>query len=526
MVVGAVGTGPGLAESWNRSIGAGLSRDDPRRVVQDVDRNSALARVARQVLAHAADELEGQHVGLILADRRACIVDLPFVDESMRSAFESFGLEPGLCLSEELVGTNAVGTPVVIRQGQEVRGEEHFASAFRAFSCFGHPILHPITGRLEGVLTMSGLMEEHNSLMVPFVRRMVAEIEERLQIDSTQSDRVLLDAFQVVARAGRKPVVVVGRGLVLATPAALDMLDPADHAIVRGYAENPRMMREAIEVPLVSGRRVSLHCRPIEGSDGVLVEINPSDAQPPARRVSRAAAWPCLVVGEAGSGRTTAALDLAGQDAEVVAATDVVRVGESAWANQLERSLSSGDGPVVIEDVHLLSEAMSACVAEAIDQSPRPVVMTTVPTDPLGPTHVTLAARCCSRKELVPLRRRPQEIPQIAQRMLSDVCGGSARLTGDTLKVLAAQPWPGNLSELRRVVVHASTTRSIGDIVPSDLPETHRGTGEALSPLRVAEREVIQAAIENAGGNKVRAARELGVSRSTLYNRMKALRLY
>lgn len=518
-----IDSSPGLAESWSRSREAGASHDARRRVMREVDRDSTLARVSRQVLAQASEELKGLHVGLILADRHACVVDLPFVGDTMRASFQSFGLEPGLCLSEELVGTNAVGTPVVTHQGQLVCGAEHFASAFREFSCFGHPILHPITGRLEGVLTMSGLTRENNSLMIPFVRRMVAEIEERLQIASTQSHRVLLDAFQIAARAGRKPVVVVGRGLVLATPAALDLLDPADHAVVRGYAENSSKVLEPVEFPLTSGRRVFLRCSPIEGTDGVLVELSSAASPALSKSSDRPVKWPCLVVGEPGSGRTTMALELVGRDATVLAATDVLRSGDIAWVGQLEQTLAGTQASVVIEDIHLLPEALAAVVIKAIDRCSQPVVMTMLGADGLTATHAALAARCCSRKELVPLRRRPHEIPQIAQRMLADLRGDRVRLTGDTLKILAAQPWPGNLAELRQIVANVSTIRSVGDIVPSDLPETHRGTGQAVSPMRQAEREVIRAAIANAAGNKVRAAQDLGVSRSTLYNRMKAL---
>nr|WP_237534418.1 helix-turn-helix domain-containing protein [Streptomyces sp. SID3343] len=99
-------------------------------------------------------------------------------------------------------------------------------------------------------------------------------------------------------------------------------------------------------------------------------------------------------------------------------------------------------------------------------------------------------------------------------------------MTGDSLRVLAAQPWPGNLAELRRVVRFVAERRSVGDIVPSDLPASHCGVPVPTSPLLQAEREVIVAAIKAAGGNRLQAARALGVSRSTLYNRMRALRVY
>ncbi|MYX42020.1 helix-turn-helix domain-containing protein, partial [Streptomyces sp. SID89] len=84
---------------------------------------------------------------------------------------------------------------------------------------------------------------------------------------------------------------------------------------------------------------------------------------------------------------------------------------------------------------------------------------------------------------------------------------------------------PGNLTELRRTVLGLAQIRTAGDILPSDLPASHRDRSPA-SPFRQAEREVIIAAIEAANGNRREAARALGVSRSTLYNRMRALRIH
>jgi transcriptional regulator of acetoin/glycerol metabolism len=154
------------------------------------------------------------------------------------------------------------------------------------------------------------------------------------------------------------------------------------------------------------------------------------------------------------------------------------------------------------------------------------VALTSTPGDHLDGVHAPLVVMCGDRRDLLPLRRRRHEIPKLAQRMLAEVTdAGRARLTSDTLRTLAAQPWPGNLAELRRVVETVAGIRSAGDIIPSDLPSSHRRSAEPASPLRQAEREVVVAALEAAGGNRLQAARALGVSRSTLYNRMRALRI-
>jgi transcriptional regulator of acetoin/glycerol metabolism len=100
-------------------------------------------------------------------------------------------------------------------------------------------------------------------------------------------------------------------------------------------------------------------------------------------------------------------------------------------------------------------------------------------------------------------------------------------LTPGAVQALSAHDWPGNLRELRAVLAHAAARRTMGGIGLSDLPEQYRATAPVapMAALDRAERDVIVMALRSADGNKVQAARELGVSRTTLYARMRQLRI-
>ncbi len=102
-----------------------------------------------------------------------------------------------------------------------------------------------------------------------------------------------------------------------------------------------------------------------------------------------------------------------------------------------------------------------------------------------------------------------------------------ARFTPEALARLAELDWPGNVRELDHVVRRCAAHRSAGDVLISDLPPEYRSGPERtrMSPWERADHDVIVAALERNGGNKVRAAKDLGISRGTLYNRIRTLRI-
>ena len=133
--------------------------------------------------------------------------------------------------------------------------------------------------------------------------------------------------------------------------------------------------------------------------------------------------------------------------------------------------------------------------------------------------------------DVPPLRERQGDIDRLAQHFVAQL---NARehayksLSRRTLEVLRAHSWPGNVRELRNVMQRAYilSDRSIDITAGSLAPRgaARRGDG-ALSfgvgtPLAEAQREIILATLDHYGGDKRRAARVLGVSLKTLYNRL------
>ncbi|WP_331712347.1 helix-turn-helix domain-containing protein, partial [Rhodococcus sp. EPR-157] len=135
-----------------------------------------------------------------------------------------------------------------------------------------------------------------------------------------------------------------------------------------------------------------------------------------------------------------------------------------------------------------------------------------------------LALQPVTRVDLPPLRERLDRIPSLVRSIAATVgeAGDGLRFTPGALSALARRRWTGNISELREVVATAIRRRSAGDITEHDIDSSHTGSDLRLTRLELAERATIESVLSQCGGNKSEAAVELGISRTTLYKRMRA----
>jgi DNA-binding NtrC family response regulator len=130
-----------------------------------------------------------------------------------------------------------------------------------------------------------------------------------------------------------------------------------------------------------------------------------------------------------------------------------------------------------------------------------------------------------------PLRERPEDVLPLARVFLAETAKRMGRkVTGFTPQAadqLLRHDWPGNVREVQNAVEHAVALCQGSRVEVDDLPEElrsamprPRATGP-IRPLDDVEREYILAAVERAGGNRTRAAGELGIGLATLKRKLK-----
>ena len=133
--------------------------------------------------------------------------------------------------------------------------------------------------------------------------------------------------------------------------------------------------------------------------------------------------------------------------------------------------------------------------------------------------------------KMPPLRDRKGDIPLLVNSFLekfSDADAPTRTISEDAMTRLMAYDWPGNVRELENAIERAIALGTGPILHVGDLPSNLQyGTGERLPqndellPLDELERRAIMRALRESGGDKLAAARLLGIGKTTLYRKLK-----
>jgi len=542
-----------LLDSWRRSreiLGMPAQiRDVPHVPLDMLD--MSLLDIFQAPLERVSTDLSGSGLALLVADAKGRILQRWTGDVAASRHLDAVGTDRGAVLAEDAVGTNGVGTVAATGRSVQIYGSEHYADIYARCVCTGSPIRHPLTKDLLGVVTISSDLNDRSVLLRTLVNTIAAQLEQQVLGAQHPRARAILDAFIETSRTAAGPVVAFGpQGLTMQSQKAA-RLTAADIAALQQLSSGARRSgRYFVEL---SGSTVEVQLNTLDDGAGTILtlqrdhrssttSIGPARPQLIGRSpdfladVNTVARYrelrrPVIVAGEPGAGKTSVALGLPHRVGTGISSSVVIDaaerhvLGSRRWL-QLVAERINASAAIVVRSIEKLDQPATAGLVSLIEnaQGRGPILLTaTAPTreeaDRIG-IELGLPVVWIS-----PLRERRSDLLPLWQFFAGRFAPGAGlTLRPEAIEALSSYDWPRNLKELRALVEDLAVSGKRGPVHASDIPE-HMRASRPLSMIERAELDAIRRALQEAEGNRTRAADILGLSRATIYRKMKMYRI-
>jgi transcriptional regulator of acetoin/glycerol metabolism len=554
---------PGVLDSWRRSKSL---RVHPDRVdlpfVREPNMDSPLVIAAAPVLRRIADDLAAQSVSIILTSADGVVLERLAPDATIVKALDAVRLAPGYSYAEKFVGTNGIGTALETARATYIRGGEHYLGTLGRLACAGSPIRDPMTRRMVGVIDLTCWAAQSNPLLYALAKSAGNQIEDHMRALANESETALLDAYLQHCRRFPLGVLAIGGDVVLMNHYLRETLDAIDQAALLEHAYDLRgsaMVATALAtLPSGSNARISAaHRSPGRGGGGNFVfhvqiasdvagqrsRVRPAGPVRIPGLAGHSSSWRrgiqqvercyrdrdwAVIEGEGGSGRTRLGQAVAQHVTpdRTVRALGIENFGTTDdFIAELEAETDCEDFAVVIANVDDLPEAALEPLAAVLQtRAGRGWIAATMGTETRSPQVDVLVLPFFTHTVTVPaLRHRIEDLEELVPMLLRELTrGADVRLSPEAMRQLTKLAWPGNVAQLRKVLAETVALQRSGTIGVDKLPaECHSLARRKLSQLEALERDAIVRSLQENGGSKAEAAEALGMSRATIYRKIK-----
>ncbi|WP_433722300.1 sigma-54-dependent Fis family transcriptional regulator [Nocardia sp. CA-129566] len=549
-----------VLDSWCRSRALQIH---PDRVelpyVRDPNLDSPLVSAATPVLRRLASDLADQAVSVILTSSDGLLLERCAGDATIMRTLDGVQLAPGYSYAEDFVGTNGIGTTLETATPTFIRGGEHYLGTLGGLACAGSPIRHPLTRSVLGVIDLTCWASRSDPLLLALANSASSQIQDRLRALASESETALLDTYLRQCRQYPLGVLAIGGDVVLMNHYLRQALDPHDQGALLQYSTD--LLRpgtvDTLLAPLPSGQtarvtaveRISIRGSSFNMVLHVQLVIDRAVDHPIAHGTlalpgiaGRSSSWrrSCqqverccrdrewvVIDGENGSGRTKLAKSVVahvspGKMARVLRTADFADIEGLLAALRTETSDSNFN--VVIKDMDRLPTEAVEPIADILQTCAGRGWIAATMHSATSSTAVDSLLPLFSQTVGVPaLRHRIEDLEELVPFLLGELTkGAEVRLAPDAMRQLNKLSWPGNVAQLRRVLAETVSQQRSSLIHIDDLPPQCRSlTRRRLSRIEALERDAIVRSLQENGGNKAEAAAALGMSRATIYRRIK-----
>jgi transcriptional regulator of acetoin/glycerol metabolism len=460
---------PRLLASWQRSQDYGVSLEEIDPVFSGTyDDESLFYECGSAVLEELHRTLIDEPISLMLTDADGLVLNRLSGDTSLLRALDQVHLAPGFSYSERQAGTNGLGLALADQLPTVVRAEEHYALSLATYTCAAVPVFDPCRGRLEGCINLTTWSRSSQDLLLALA----------------QSAAGNTSALMLARSQGRRPRPTPRGEVFRVNPVRLEPGSGTTGSMSAQWQEAVARAADAI----AAGRAVA-------------------------------------AVGEPGSGRLTAlaqAQRRARPRDRILAASPPDPRDAEAWLQLWAPELGKPSTAVVASDVDTLATGVAGRLRDLV-QAARPALQ---PAPAFGVTAerfedipAPLADLVQTVVRIPPLRERPGDIEPLAEYVAARARGREVGFTQAARRALHDHSWPGNVDELVRVVRAAASRTDEIDVrhLPSGVLS---GTHRRLTRIEAFERAEIIRVLTLPRMTMKDAARELGLSRATIYRKL------
>ncbi|MDR5653478.1 sigma-54-dependent Fis family transcriptional regulator [Ruixingdingia sedimenti] len=498
-------------------------------------------------------------------------------DHQFLGEMSAFGVLPGSIWSEEMRGTNGIGTCLKIGKPLSIIGDQHFNVNVHALTCTVAPVFGQ-GGAIESVVNVTSsrpVSDKTARLVRDIVERAARRIENKYFAHRNRRLRTLClsheSDFIDIAAEARIAIDDSGRIVDVSSTAPLllgqsrEALVGAELGALMDFSQPLEEVRVArTELPERGGREIfaTLLSEPAGGAARPAARHSPQAAAPPPATATTAPAdTERLLLNQ----HLLEQLALAERMLEARAPILVqgeTGVGKTTFARLLARRNGRGEGDVVVLNCAALTGADAALdrlsglsnftlVLDHVEETPLPTQARLLQL--LSDDHVLnvrniglLSIAGCNLADpaqsgrlradlyyrlkgtiidLPPIRAMPN-IEATIHAAIADEAMARGKpglvLDDDARLILVNYHWPGNLRELRLAARQAAVLAENGRISINHLPEqiVNQIAHKNLSARSQSEASRIEAALRHNGGNVSETARYLGISRATLYRKI------
>ncbi|MGH8439232.1 MAG: sigma-54-dependent Fis family transcriptional regulator [Pseudomonas sp.] len=570
-----------VVDSWVRSRAAGVQPSDSWQARPDDDLQP-LAEQDLQLASCVQPEIDRlwEHIGG--ASWALFCVNPDGVLVHARQAYDLLSplspLQVGRRLQEQDLGTTAPACTLAEDKPIILTGNQHYLNDFERFFCVSVP-LRGLRGEVLGALDITGIGDRQAGAVLEQLNHAAMAVENRLfaglsdcRILSLQHDPHLLGT----ALQGLLAVAADG-SIRCANRAAQRLLG------LNGYNHDHLHLEHLFDANnLLDARPVAQQLILTDGSKlyGQLIEPTPHKPAAATPRIIRtptaqgsdallnqqlanahkafAAGVPILLLGETGTGKEVFARTLHEQwnpqapfvaincsaipesliEAELFGYAEGTFTGARKGGSSGQLAAAHG-GTLLLDEIGDMPAALQTRLLRVLQEREITSLGSSVrrPLDVrvISATHCDLAQRMTSQLfredlyyrlngltiNLPPLRLR-SDLPLLIERLR--LRHGAPALHPDVVQMLQNHNWPGNIRQLEQTLRLAAAL-ACGEpmTLPCHLPADLQSSAAAPEPgdLQATLRRTIESALQANGGNVSATASQLGISRTTLYKKLK-----